>query len=105
MAANVNKEEENNIEKIACDCCEKDLTYSTSYYICLECTDPFYWCNRCFLKTNIDPPNNRENDVPEPEENSIANTGHYSYTRQHHIHKFKPFKVDIFTPSKTNYQF
>ena len=82
------------IKTIKCEVCNKDLTYSTNYYKCLECVPDFFWCKNCFLNTEID---TAENFGEEGEK--------VTSTRSWHIHKFTVVKIDIFTPSKKNHQF
>ena len=81
------------IEKLICDCCDKDITLSTNYFYCLECPEKFYWCRECFYKTSTD-------DNTEYTGGKAATN-----TRSGHIHPFKEVIIDITTPSKKKYSF
>ena len=80
--------------KLKCEVCQKDLTFSTNYYKCTECIPDFFWCSSCFLKT---------------EKNTAEDFGEegkqLSTTKAWHIHKLTIVKIDIYTPSKKKYEF
>ena len=98
-----NNIEENNIEennnnpeehKICCGICNIDLTFSTEYYICIECVPDFLWCKKCHSHSEKD-----------KAENFGEEGRQVTATKSWHMHRSKPFKVDIYTPSKRNHQF